>query len=332
MSRKQQMIVAEGISKKNILPRFGTNNQPNLKLEQDMRKFMEPKPKLEEASGGSTLADANANNVTGDGAVGPAAAEAAGASGVNEPVLRAVGEQASNLAARATSGDDQVKEGLEEGRGTNAIIDRILNNPEHSDWYKEVATVGTINRAQVASGNKAKVAHDRERAKALDSYQKSPWRNEDPNVENIPFTGTQTGKAKILGGDDTIEYEYEDPPVPAIGKSQRMPGHGPDRYEMGEAIVNEFMSDLTEVHFSGETLSQADRDDVAAELRGARTPISSLTNRLIYDLVQDEKANVSIEKAEKAPKWAIKNSEDRLNHYRFALGKRQGLMKKKMGF
>lgn len=105
MSRKQQMIIAEGISRKNILPRFGTNNQPNLKLEQDMRKFMEPKPKLEEASGGSTLADANANNVTGDGAVGPAAAEAAGASGVNEPVLRAVGEQASNLAARATSGD-----------------------------------------------------------------------------------------------------------------------------------------------------------------------------------------------------------------------------------
>lgn len=212
MSRKQQMIVAEGISKKNILPRFGTNNQPNLKLEQDMRKFMEPKPKLEEASGGSTLADANANNVTGDGAVGPAAAEAAGASGVNEPVLRAVGEQASNLAARATS------------------------------------------------------------------------------------------------------------------------GHGPDRYEMGEAIVNEFMSDLTEKTFSGETLSQADRDDIAAELRGTRSPVPGITNKLLYDLVRDEKANVDISKAEGEPKSVVKNAEDRLKHYRFALGTRQGLMKKKMGF
>lgn len=123
MSRKQQMIVAEGISKRNILPRFGTNNQPNLKLEQDMRKFMEPKPKLEEASGGATLADANANNVTGDGAVGPAAAEAAGASGVNEPVLRAVGEQASNLAARATSGH-----GLDKYEIGEALVKEFLSD------------------------------------------------------------------------------------------------------------------------------------------------------------------------------------------------------------
>ena len=112
MSRKNQMMVAEGISKKNILPRFGTNNSPNLRLEQDMRKFMyerkpaPEKPLTEDApsgSGGSTLAAANGNNVTGDGTAGSEAATAAGASGVTEPVVRAVGEEAMNLAIRKST-------------------------------------------------------------------------------------------------------------------------------------------------------------------------------------------------------------------------------------
>ncbi len=111
MSRKQLLMTSEGISHKNILPKFGSNNQPNLRLEHDLRKFMtpaSPKEELKEDSGGATVADANANNVTGDGAVGSAAAETAGASGVSDPVLKAVGEQASNLAARASSNEESL--------------------------------------------------------------------------------------------------------------------------------------------------------------------------------------------------------------------------------
>lgn len=293
MSRKDQMMVAEGISRKNILPRFGTNNTPNLKLEQDMRKFMYdrkpmPETKLTEdapsGSGGSTLADANANNVTGDGAVGSDAAEAAGSSGVTEPVVRAVGEEAMNLAARAGSKEESLvadfvrgllegyNDPAEVGKGpqytspTEKAVNRQARKVSKGDDFKgrysryrdyhnvhaPEAAVDQHGHIIVPPSGKGVPAPDDSEYLHLDVIKREGPRKSgktfnlgDKDVD-VPSTGIKTGTMKIFGGDDTVSYEYEDPEVPAIGKSQRMPGHGPDDYGMHESVVTSFLNDLTE--------------------------------------------------------------------------------------
>lgn len=137
MSTKKSLIIGEGISHKNILPNFGKNYAPQLQMENDLRKFMSNSKAVLEASGGSTLADANGNNVTGGGEAGPAAMEAAGASGVTDPVTRAVGQQAMDLAARASTGDNKPSSNQAMESLVQAFVNDLVERAESEPYYNE---------------------------------------------------------------------------------------------------------------------------------------------------------------------------------------------------
>jgi hypothetical protein len=131
MSRKEQLIVAEGISKKNILPQFGKNNEANTKTEDTFRKFMyEKKPITEATLTENPLMALGA--VLGRGAGAALGGEAAGAAaGVTKPVMKGVGQAAMDLAAKGGENEPSDNQEIADTSGTGAnesIVKAFLND------------------------------------------------------------------------------------------------------------------------------------------------------------------------------------------------------------
>lgn len=138
MSRKEQLIVAEGISKKNILPQFGKNNEANTKTEDTFRKFMYEKKPITEATltenplmALGAVLGRGAGAALGGEAAGAAAGEAAAASGVTKPVMKGVGQAAMDLAAKGGENEPSDNQEIADTSGTGAnesIVKAFLND------------------------------------------------------------------------------------------------------------------------------------------------------------------------------------------------------------